>query len=57
MIAQRRDIYQKRFKRFLELAVKLDMNRPGARFQLGVSVYKSARLFHAASGCGRERKA
>jgi hypothetical protein len=30
--ARRKEIYQRRFKRFLELAVQLDMNRPARAF-------------------------
>lgn len=53
----RRDIYQKRLKRFLDLAVQLDMNRPARAFNWAFQFTSQLIYFaqHQAEGVSRKR--
>ena len=53
---KRQEIYRKRFKRFLELAVTLDVNRPARAFNWAFQFTSQLIYFmqHAGAGLGRE---
>ena len=50
--AKRRDVYQKRFKRFLDLAVKLDMNHPARAFNWAFQFTSQLIYFMQHQGAG-----
>ena len=52
---QRRDVYQKRFQRFLDLAVKLDMNRPARAFNWAFQFTSQLVYFMQHQGAGKKR--
>ena len=53
--AKRRDAYQKRFKRFLDLAVKLDMNRPARAFNWAFQFTSQLVYFMQHQGVGAKK--
>jgi hypothetical protein len=54
--ARRREIYQKRFEHFLDLAVKLDMNRPARAFNWAFQFTSQLIYFAQHKGEGAQRK-
>jgi hypothetical protein len=50
--SKRRDVYQKRFKRFLDLAVKLDMNHPARAFNWAFQFTSQLIYFMQHQGAG-----
>jgi len=53
--SKRRDVYQKRFKRFLDLAVKLDMNRPARAFNWAFQFTSQLVYFMQHQGAGAKK--
>jgi hypothetical protein len=49
---RRRDIYQKRYQRFLALAMKLDMNRPARAFNWAFQFTSQLVYFMQHQGAG-----
>jgi hypothetical protein len=53
--AKRRDVYRKRFERFLDLAVKLDMNHPARAFNWAFQFTSQLVYFMQHQGSGAKR--